>query len=69
VSDTKITITENGSLKVEGDVPLYDHDGNQIETREGKPYYLCRCGQSSNKPFCDSTHRKVGFDGTLAARG
>ncbi len=63
MSEVKITVTENGSYKVEGDVALYDHDGNAIETRAGKPYWLCRCGHSQNKPFCDSSHRKVGFDG------
>ena len=61
MSDVRITVSRTGSLKVEGDVPLYDHEGNPIETRAGRPYYLCRCGASSNKPFCDGTHSKIGF--------
>ena len=44
---------------------LVDHEGRQLETREGKPYYLCRCGESKNKPFCDGAHNRVEFDGTL----
>ena len=38
MSDMKITVTATGSLKVEGEVPLFDNDGNRLETREGKPY-------------------------------
>jgi len=66
VSDVKITISRNGSLKVEGDVPLLDADGNTLETRPGRPYFLCRCGESANKPFCDGTHNRIEFDGALA---
>jgi len=69
VSDAKITILSNGPCKVDGNVPLFDGEGNAIETREGKSYYLCRCGESANKPFCDGTHKTIGFDGTLATQG
>ncbi|MEQ8328905.1 MAG: CDGSH iron-sulfur domain-containing protein [Longimicrobiales bacterium] len=67
-SDVKIIVNRNASLKVEGDVPLVDHEGNVIETPEGR-YFLCRCGESSRKPFCDGTHKRCDFDGTLAERG
>lgn len=63
MADSCITVTKNGSLKVDGGVPLQDADGNPIETREGKSYYLCRCGASANKPFCDGAHSKIGFEG------
>lgn len=66
MSEPKITISNNGSLKVEGDVALFDADGNRVETREGKPYFLCRCGASANKPFCDGAHNRIEFDGRLA---
>lgn len=61
MSEVKITITKTGPYKVEGDVELCDHEGNLVETREGKPFFLCRCGQSANKPFCDGTHNEISF--------
>ena len=64
MSDVKITVSEDGSYKVEGGVELVDHEGNPVETREGRPYYLCRCGHSDNKPFCDGTHNDIDFDGS-----
>jgi CDGSH-type Zn-finger protein len=64
MSDVKITISLNGSLKVEGDVKLVDHEENQVHTKEGRPFFLCRCGSSQNKPFCDGSHQRVGFQGS-----
>ncbi len=51
----------NGPLLVRGDVEVRLADGN-VERRQGS-CTLCRCGQSSNKPFCDGTHARVGFQG------
>jgi CDGSH-type Zn-finger protein len=39
--------------------------GGAAENKSG-PIYLCRCGQSANKPFCDSTHRKIKFEAPAA---
>ncbi len=61
-----ITITKTGPYKVEGSTHLLDDDGQPIETHEGKPFFLCRCGQSSNKPFCDGTHNRHEWDPKLA---
>ncbi|MDX1494968.1 MAG: CDGSH iron-sulfur domain-containing protein [Longimicrobiales bacterium] len=63
----RITISENGSYKVEGGPRLVDADGNPIETREGRPFFLCRCGHSQNKPFCDGAHNREEWDPTLAS--
>lgn len=56
----QIKVNDNGPYLVKGDVEMVDAVGNAFETR--KTIALCRCGQSSNKPFCDGTHRKVGFE-------
>ena len=67
-ANTKITVSKTGSYKIEGPVTLVDHDGNPIETREGKPFFLCRCGMSTNKPFCDGSHNRHEWDHALAER-
>jgi CDGSH-type Zn-finger protein len=80
VNSRRIVVIKNGPYSVEGDVPLVIK--SQVVSEHGEPltwqmdgeiavseaeYHLCRCGQSSNSPFCDGTHRKVGFDGTESA--
>ena len=57
MSDVTIIPTENGPYEVNGEVRIVAPDGTVI--RETGKAYLCRCGQSANKPFCDGTHRKV----------
>ena len=54
-----ITPTANGSLLVEGNFRIETEDGNVIFT--GSKTWLCRCGSSSSKPFCDGTHKKNNF--------
>jgi CDGSH-type Zn-finger protein len=66
VSDVQIQITENGPYKVTGDIELLDHAGAPLST-PGAAVFLCRCGGSTNKPFCDGTHSKIGFQGAMAA--
>jgi uncharacterized Fe-S cluster protein YjdI len=52
----------NGPLFVRGRVRIVDADGNVV--REDTRLALCRCGASGNKPFCDGTHRTIGFETT-----
>ena len=66
MSDVQIQITENGPYKVSGIVELLDHAGRPVPT-QGAAVFLCRCGGSTNKPFCDGTHSKIGFQGAMAA--
>ncbi len=43
------------------EVRLVDHEGNEIATTPGKGIALCRCGASQRMPFCDASHKRVGF--------
>jgi CDGSH-type Zn-finger protein len=65
---TTITVRQNGSYKVEGDeVKVVDWNGNPYPTPQGRPFALCRCGASKNKPFCDKSHLEIGFQAAEAA--
>src|SRR5712692_3036452 len=67
--EVTIRISRNGPCHETGKVKLVDHEGTPIEnddTRAGE-FWLCRCGGSKNKPFCDSTHSEIGFKGAIAA--
>lgn len=75
----KIVVQENGPYMVQGGIPLVRK--TQVVSEYGEPltwqkqetlrtdetYDLCRCGRSSEKPFCDMTHLDVDFDGTETA--
>ncbi len=66
----KITIRPNGPYLVEdpdGVIELFDPAGNKIDLTGKQVYALCRCGGSVNKPFCDGTHSKIGFQAAEAA--
>lgn len=63
----KITVNKNGSLRVEGDVEVYDGDGNKYDLAGRTVVGLCRCGQSNNKPFCDGSHARCGFESVVVA--
>jgi len=66
MADVKITATKNGPFKVEGAVEVFWDNGTPVEvTRD--TIYLCRCGASTNKPFCDGAHSKIGFQAAAEA--
>jgi CDGSH-type Zn-finger protein len=56
----KITIVENGPIVFKTDGKVTFRTGATSEDKSGS-VALCRCGQSSSKPFCDGTHRKAEF--------
>lgn len=75
----KITVRPNGPYIVTGGIPLVrktpvmSEHGEPLTWQTGEVvttderYALCRCGKSTNKPFCDGTHNREGFDGTETA--
>ena len=78
-NDKKIKILKDGPYQVSGNIPLEkefsvpDNNNDPLSWKKGEKcktegeYHLCRCGKSKNKPFCDGTHQKIGFDGTETA--
>ena len=64
---TKIVVRNNGSLRIEGDFEIYDQNGNKYDLAGRTAISLCRCGQSQDKPFCDSTHKKITFQSEVVA--
>jgi CDGSH-type Zn-finger protein len=64
----KITINNNGSIRLEGDFTIHDANGDAFDLSGRTTISLCRCGHSENKPFCDGTHRKVSFQSEVKAR-
>lgn len=62
VPDRSVTVTprHNGPLVVEGQVSLVGPDGSSEVVER---LFLCRCGASADKPRCDGSHKRIGFDG------
>lgn len=65
MAEVTIEVTRDGPYLVTGPVELKDTDG-KVHPAKGK-VWLCRCGASTKKPFCDGTHSKVGFAAAAAA--
>lgn len=78
--EKKIVVSKNGPYLVSGGIPISmqtitpNKEGFSWDWTEGRTfdaqsseYALCRCGQSKNKPFCDGTHEKIGFEGKETA--
>lgn len=77
--EERIIVTKNGPYQIKGKIPLAKEiskvgkDGNPEKWEKGekypykKEYFLCRCGKSKNKPFCDGSHISSKFDGTETA--
>jgi CDGSH-type Zn-finger protein len=65
---TKITVTKNGSYRIESDdMELFDAEGGKYDLAGRTTIALCRCGHSNKKPFCDGSHKSCGFESDVKA--
>lgn len=63
MADVTIRMRPNGPFVIEGPFKLIDSTGQEFVVDTAKPSLaLCRCGQSSRRPFCDGTHKSCGFE-------
>ena len=63
MADTMVTTRKNGPYMVQGGIKIVDADGNEVAIDgDSDMVFLCRCGESANKPFCDGKHRQAGFE-------
>jgi CDGSH-type Zn-finger protein len=66
--ETRIIVRPNGPYLVEGPLTVVDIEGREYKSDRPR-IALCRCGNSANKPFCDGTHQRIGFDAPSVAPG
>jgi CDGSH-type Zn-finger protein len=61
MADVTIKALKDGPYEVSGAAMVLDNTGKEYAESQFPPLYLCRCGQSKNKPFCDGSHTDAGF--------
>jgi len=68
MNETKVIVRNDGPYRIEGDnIVITDETGKTYALAGRTVVSLCRCGQSANKPFCDATHKQVGFQSRCEA--
>ena len=60
-NNAMVEVLENGPLLIYGNLKVKDKTGS--ESSKSQTTAFCRCGASQNKPYCDGSHVKVGFEG------
>lgn len=68
MSETTIHVRNNGPLRVEGEIKVLDANGNAYGLAGRTSVAFCRCGLSENKPFCDGSHGRQGFQSVCEAK-
>ena len=64
----KVTALPNGPLRLEGELTICDGEGREYGLAGRTVISLCRCGFSQNKPFCDGSHARQGFQSVCEAK-
>jgi CDGSH-type Zn-finger protein len=67
MTTVEITPADNGPLMIEGPARVVDAAGNAYALTDQTTIFLCRCGGSGTKPFCDGTHETPKFEATQRA--
>jgi len=65
---SKVTVNNNGPLRIEGEFTICDATGKEFGLGGRTVIGLCRCGLSENKPFCDGSHGRQGWQNSCEAR-
>jgi len=65
---TDIVVFPNGPLRISGNFVIKDGNGKDFDLSGRTAISLCRCGHSQNKPFCDGSHARNGFQSVVEAR-
>jgi CDGSH-type Zn-finger protein len=68
MADTKVSVLNNGPLRIEGAFSVCDATGKEFGLAGRTVISLCRCGHSQNKPFCDGSHARQSFESQVEAR-
>ena len=64
----RITPYRNGPYLIRGDFTIVDQDGEEVDLTR-RTIALCRCGKSRTRPFCDGTHKSIGFQASGLVEG
>ena len=68
MADLEIVVFPNGPLRISGSCIIKDGQGKSFDLSGRNAVSLCRCGFSENKPFCDGSHGRKGFQSIVEAR-
>ncbi len=66
MAEVKIIVFDDGPLQIDGPFSIEDEKGRNIKIVAGESVFLCRCGSSTDKPFCDGSHQDCAFKSKLS---